>query len=67
MPLIALGYGETDFIADRGSVTARVWSDTTGTVRLAMEDTSSIPPNAGATRFIADTECDWWPVERSNV
>ena len=53
---IAKGYGETDFIADRGSVTARVWSDTTGTVRLAMEDTSSIPPNAGATRFIADTQ-----------
>ena len=53
---IAIGYGETDYIADRGSVTMRVWSENSGTVTLAMEDTSSIPPNAGATRYIADTQ-----------
>ena len=53
---IAIGYGETDYIADRGSVTMRVWSENAGTVTLAMEDTSSIPPNAGATRYITDTQ-----------
>ena len=52
---IAVGYGETDYIADRGSVTMRVWSENAGTVTLAMEDTSSIPPNA-ATRYITDTQ-----------
>ena len=34
----------------------RVWSETTGTVTLAMEDLSSIPPGAGATRYIDDTQ-----------
>ena len=53
---IAVGYGETDYIADRGSVTMRVWSENAGTVTLAMEDTSSIPANAGATRYITDTQ-----------
>ena len=53
---IAVGYGETDYIADRGSVTMRIWSENSGTVTLAMEDTSSIPANAGATRYITDTQ-----------
>ena len=64
---IAVGYGETDYIPDRGSVTMRVWSENAGTVTLAMEDTSSIPANAGATRYITDTECDWWWLGRCDV
>ena len=47
----------TDLIADRSdSVAMRVWAEADGTVTLAMEDISSISPNAGATRYLSVTE-----------
>ena len=49
--------GGTDLIADRGdSVSMRVWAEADGSVTLAMEDISSISPNAGATRYLSVTE-----------